>query len=226
MTTVGERVRARRIKLKMSQEILAKKAGITQVTVSKLENGLNKGSGEVASLAAVLECRALWLATGKGPEEIGASTPVESEDTDSYVSIKRVTIRLQAGVSGYRIEYENEESSPLFFRADWFKARKISPATLVAVKVSGASMEPGLFDGDTVVINTKAIEPKDGEVFAVNYEGELVIKRLKRDAGLWWLASDNTDKRRFPDKRLDSDAESFSGAFILGRIVYKSSERI
>ena len=42
-------------------------------------------------------------------------------------------------------------------------------------------------NGDTVVINTAQAEPKDGAVFAVNYEGQLVIKRLVRDAGQWWL---------------------------------------
>lgn len=223
---MGERVRDRRKRLGMSQEALAKKAGITQVTISKLETGRNQGSVEAAALAAALRCRALWLADGKGPEEIGTAVPKEIDDTDSYISIKRVTVRLQAGVSGYAIEYENIDAPPLFFRADWFKARHLSPAAVIAVKVSGASMEPGLFDGDTVVINTKSIDPKDGEVFAVNYEGELVIKRLKRDDGTWWLSSDNDDKRRFPDKSLSSESESFAGAFILGRIVYKSSERI
>ena len=31
----------------------------------------------------------------------------------------------------------------------------------------------------------------------MNYEGEAVIKRLTRDAGQWWLSSDNLDQRRF-----------------------------
>jgi phage repressor protein C with HTH and peptisase S24 domain len=61
-------------------------------------------------------------------------------------------------------------------------------------------MEPGLYDGDTVVVNTEQVTPKDGVVFAVNYEGELVIKRLMRDAGQWWLRSDNADQRRYPRK--------------------------
>jgi phage repressor protein C with HTH and peptisase S24 domain len=60
----------------------------------------------------------------------------------------------------------------------------------------------------------------DGEVFAANYDGELVVKRLVRDAGEWWLSSDNRDERRYPRKRCDEHT------FILGRIVHKQSERI
>ena len=91
---------------------------------------------------------------------------------------------------------------------------------LLALKVQGASMETGLYDGDTVVVNLADTTPLDGEVFAFNFEGECVIKRLKRDAGEWWLTSDNPDKRRFPDKRCTD------GVQVLGRIVFKQSERI
>jgi len=81
-------------------------------------------------------------------------------------------------------------------------------------------MEPGLYDGDTVVVNTQSATPKDGTVFAVNYEGEMVIKRLIRDAGQWWLASDNPDQRRYPRKVCDENS------IIIGEIVHKQSERI
>jgi phage repressor protein C with HTH and peptisase S24 domain len=82
-------------------------------------------------------------------------------------------------------------------------------------------MEPSLHEGDTVVINTADTTPKDGEVFALNYEGESVIKRLVRDAGDWWLASDNADKRAYPNKRWVDGL-----SFIVGRVVHKQSERI
>jgi hypothetical protein len=43
---------------------------------------------------------------------------------------------------------------------------------------------------------------------------------MKRYGGEWWLASDNDDKRRYPDKRVGE------GELLLGRVVCKSSERI
>ena len=106
------------------------------------------------------------------------------------------------------------------FRREWYERNGYQPDKLLAVRVSNGSMEPGLYDGDTVVVNTADTTPADGVVFAVNYEGELVIKRLVRDSGQWWLASDNPDQRRYPRKVCDEHA------FLLGRIVHKQSEKI
>ncbi len=82
-------------------------------------------------------------------------------------------------------------------------------------------MEPALYAGDVVVINTADREPKDGQVFAVNYEGEDVVKRMMRDTGEWWLHSDNADQRRYPRKMCRGNE-----CLILGKIVYKQSENI
>ena len=90
----------------------------------------------------------------------------------------------------------------------------------LAVKVSGRSMEPSLYDGDLVIVNLDDTRLQDGQVFAANYDGELVIKRLKREAGSWYLASDSLDKARFPDKRCSD------GCGLIGRVVYKQSEHI
>lgn len=136
------------------------------------------------------------------------------------VAVPRVKFKLSAGVSGFAIEPENGNGKPVFFRKDWFKAKGYKPAKLFSVRVCGASMEPALWDGDLVVINTEDITPKDGEAFALNYEGEMVIKRLRRDAGEWWATSDSADQRRFAPKRCTEDVK------VIGRVVYKQSERI
>jgi phage repressor protein C with HTH and peptisase S24 domain len=134
--------------------------------------------------------------------------------------VPRVKFKLSAGVSGYAIEPENGNGKPVFFRQDWFETNGFRPELLFSVRVSGASMEPALWDGDLVVINTADTSPHDGDAFAMNYEGELVIKRLRRDAGEWWATSDNADQRRFAPKRCTEDVK------IIGRVVYKQSERI
>ena len=139
---------------------------------------------------------------------------------EDFVAVQRVKFKLSAGISGFQIEYLDGTKSPLFFRQDWLAQRGYSHESLLAVQVSGPSMEPGLFDGDVVVINTGDTQPSDGSVFAVNYEGEAVIKRMKRDMGEWFLTSDNQDKVRHPDKRCHEQT------FMLGRVIHKQSERI
>lgn len=146
--------------------------------------------------------------------------PAVDSDTAGFVAVRRGTLRLSAGVLGYAIEYENHDAPPIFFREAWFRNNGFRPDRLLGLKVRGSSMEPGLHDGDTVIVNLQDTKPHDGTVFAVNYEGECVIKRLKRDAGEWWLSSDNQDKRRYPDKKCTEDA------IIVGRVVHKASDVI
>lgn len=218
-TTFGERVRNSRQERGLSQETLAKLSGLRQSTISNIETGRNASSSEIVALARALRKHPDWLSDEIGPEDADSVEAVHEPHAD-YIAVRRATLKLSAGVSGYAIDYHNDDAEPLFFRADWFGSRGFDASQLIALRVGGASMEPGLFDGDTVVVNLDDRRPTDGEVFAANYEGELVIKRLKRDGGEWWLASDNHDKRRFPDKRVTEDVK------LLGRIVQKSSERI
>lgn len=80
-------------------------------------------------------------------------------------------------------------------------------------------MEPSLYEGDLVIVNTADAQPQDGVVFAVNYEGEPVVKRLSRDAGQWWLTSDNTDQRKYHRKVCRG-----SDCIVIGRVVRKESD--
>lgn len=147
----------------------------------------------------------------------GRPMPAPVEPGQDFVPIERVQLKLQAGITGFTVEHMDGNGPPIFFRRDFIESKGWRPDKLYALKVAGDSMEPALYDGDLVVINTADTTPRDGEVFAVNYEGQLVIKRLRRDAGLWWLDSDNP---RYKPKLCDEHA------IIIGRVVYKQSERI
>lgn len=198
-------------------------------------------------LAQATGYRALWIAKGVGPErpsdsptDMGGKTQsiqlrrvadwqsrsgskrqaVSLDDNPDLPVVPLVQFKLSAGASGFSVDYLEDEARPITFRRQWFQEKGYEPSELFAIKVMNGSMEPGLWDGDVVVVNTADTTPKDGAVFAVNYEGELVIKRLVRDEGRWWLKSDNPDQMRYPRKACDE------GVFIIGRVVHKQSETI
>jgi len=205
----------------LSQVALAKKAGMSQSSYAQAES-VGNGSALTLQIAAACGVRPEWLATGKG--EMLTNVRAVEHDLDAHPDlspVRTVKLKLQAGVSGFAVEPEEEEGPPIFFRNDWLQQRGYKPYNLLAVKVKGHSMEDKLYPGDLVVVNTADTEPQDGEVFAVNYEGEPVVKRLKRERGSWWLASDNQDKARYPDKECVD-----STCLIVGRIIHKQSERI
>jgi phage repressor protein C with HTH and peptisase S24 domain len=233
--SIGNRVRQARKDAKMTQGELASKAGIKQSTISDLELGKSQGSTSVASIATALGVSPLWLETGRGPMRTGSEDGsalhglkpgtymrVEAvEDDDPRMTlIPRVRLRLTAGIIGFEVEPEPGEDVSWMIPTAWLQARGFKREQLISIGIHGDSMEPSFYDGDSVILNTADREPADGGVFAVNYEGEPVIKRLTRDAGQWWLTSDNSDQRKYQRKVCRGD-----GCIIIGRVVKRETER-
>jgi phage repressor protein C with HTH and peptisase S24 domain len=143
-----------------------------------------------------------------------------SEEDDAFVAIRKATLQLQAGIKGFEVEPEPENGDTLVIPAAWLRKKGFDPRALIALTIKGESMETTFHEGDVVVINTQDAKPVDGSVYAVNYEGEAVIKRLSRDAGDWWLTSDNPDQRKYHRKICRGDA-----CILIGRVVRSESER-
>lgn len=234
--TLASRIKQARDHLKLSPEDLADAAGCSLDLIRKLERGDRKDTTFKVKIATACKVSPAWLDTGDG-EMIEPSTkpgqvvnesiaehkaePINLKNNPDYPSIKRVNLKLSAGIVGFSIDYDIEDKTPIVMRRDWFISRGYKPEKLLAVEVKGDSMQTGLYDGDTVVINTQDTTPKDGDVFAINYEGEMLIKRMVRDAGAWWLSSDNPDQRKHPRKEC-----SGSSCLVIGKIIHKQSERI
>lgn len=203
-----------------SVTLLAEIAGVKPPSVSDWLNGKTKTlkSSPAARMAKRFNLNSLWVAEGLGDMRPSSNVKEATPPGEHRIPIRRVRFKLSAGVSGYEVEYENGESEPIYMGKRWFQQKHYKPEKLVALKVSGRSMEPKYNEGDLVIINTESATPKDGVPFAVNYEGELVIKRMRRDAGQWFISSDNPDKTRYADKLC---AE---GCYILGEVIYLQTE--
>lgn len=155
---------------------------------------------------------------------IGYTTPVlgytatptkliDIEHDPDYPAIRMVNITAKAGVTGYAVDYIDEERPPIFFPRDWYDSNGYKPEKLIALRVTGVSMVPRLNPGDLIVVNTAQTQPKQGTAFLVSFEGEVVVKLLVRDDGQWWLTSDNQDQRRYPRVRCNGETE------IIGEVV-------
>lgn len=183
------------------------------------ENGTAPKRKRLEIVAKLLDLRVSSLVASAETQAEAAEIDLEAHP--DLERIRRVKLRLQAGVNGFALDADESDGMPIFFRADWLRQRGYKPYDLIALKVAGQSMEPNLYPDDLVVVNTADREPKDGKVFAINYEGEAVIKRMVRDGGTWWLASDNPDQRRFPRKECSGDA-----CIIVGQVIHRQSEQI
>jgi len=234
MNTLGDRIKAERKAKNLTQEELGKLVGVGKSSVSQWESGLTKN---MDGTNMVLTAKALgvspdWLATGEGSKRIhdtsGAMVgsdavikPLIDAEEHGFLPIQHAALIVKAGNDGFTVDHIDDMRQPLFFREDWYRDNGYKPEKMLAVSVSGESMWPKMSPGDVVIINTASTQPKDGKVFVVNYEGEVVIKRLARDAGQWWLASDNPDKQRYPNKLCAGDY-----CLVIGEVVYLQTNSI
>lgn len=145
--------------------------------------------------------------------ELGGVQGVTSDDDQApeSVAIPMVSIHVRAGISGYVPDPIIGDHSSLHVPRLWLEENDLSERTLVAVKIKGDSMQTTMFEGDIAVVNTADISRKNGGVFALNYNGEAVIKRLKYERREWYLVSDNSEYKPAPC----SGAE----CIVIGRVV-------
>lgn len=167
-------------------------------------------------------CRAAWLRTGAGEmltENERARNPdgkimVVTADSAEIVHVRSVSLALRAGFTGYSPDAFEEDGAPLPVSKAWLTAGGYHLEDLVAGKVGGHSMSPSLNEGDIAVIHLKSKKPVDGKVFAVNFDGEPVIKRLVKDYNRWFLYSDNPDQQRYRPQEV-----TLAPNFIIGQVV-------
>lgn len=218
-----------------SQSALARAAGVPQPTINRILRGSGSQGPEtqtVVKLAQACGVNFAWLNEGTGPMLRGQEQPaapvagamrvvVPDDDDPDYVPIEMVRLRLSCGVTGFQTEPEVRDGGTMMMPRRWLERNNFDSGDLIAIRVKGESMEPALYEDDVVVIHTADKRLVDGAVYAFNYEGEAVIKRLSRDAGQWWLSSDNADQRKYHRKELRGVQ-----CEVIGRVVRKESDRI
>lgn len=146
---------------------------------------------------------------------------IDDGSSPHHYHIKKVKLRLRAGVTGFQTVPDIYDGDTITLRKNWVDRNGFYPGELIALTVAGESMEPNLYDGDIVVVNTGDTAMKDGVVYAFNYEGETVIKRLVKERGEWWLFSDNSDQTRHRPKGCRSGE-----CGIIGRVVKRETDHI
>lgn len=234
--SLSERIKLAMSQAGMSQVDLARACGVKPPSVHGWLSGKSKFlRGEnLLQAARALNVNEDWLATGTGPMQStdqpkdspqglrpGTFMRVEAADSDDpkLTIIPKVRLRLTAGLSGFEVDPEPYDGSSTTVPTAWIERHGYMREKLIAITVRGESMEPTFYEGDLVIINTADRTPVSGGVYAVNYEGEPAIKRLARDAGRWWLVSDNVDQRRYYRQSFAGDTSQ-----IIGRVVKRETE--
>ena len=165
MSTIYERIRARRIELGLTVEELAKKMGYKdKSSISKIENGkADIPQSKVTAFARALNTTTAYLMGIDTAKE--RSIPAGFQPLPKRDRIPRVG---QIACGTPILAEENVEAYdevPSEWHADF---------TLLC---QGDSMEPKIKDGDVVAIHSQPMV-ENGEVAAVLIDGEATLKRV------------------------------------------------
>ncbi|WP_254602927.1 LexA family transcriptional regulator [Sphingomonas bacterium] len=149
------------------------------------------------------------LADYLGVAESVLGAPAAAAVPSSTVSVPRLSIAASAG-PGALVDRE------IMLGADAVDRRLlrqlgVAPDSAAMLRVRGTSMEPGLFDGDWVLIDTAVPAAARAGVHVVRIDDAVMVKRLTPGPGGFVLTSDNPAAPPVPMGKVA----------ILGRVVWQ-----
>ncbi|ENV73560.1 hypothetical protein F946_01072 [Acinetobacter johnsonii ANC 3681] len=200
--SVGNRIRALRRSLGMSQPALAKKASVGQSTISDLENDKKSTSAaNMQAIASALGTNPQYLLLGEDALPILDKVGKNSETSEDEIEIKfydELPISCGFGSFGEVLE---RDAKTLKVKKQPLLERNISRSNCAAFPASGHSMLPTIKDKDIVYVDLGRTQIKDGKVFAICHGGLFKFKRLYQlPLGGVRIVSDNTVE--YPEERL------------------------
>ena len=193
MTTRSERLKESRLKAGLSQKQIADAVGMKQPSYSYLEKNDNASSSLLPEIARVLNVDPLWLRTGESSTDIDAQVAKLLENSSNHllnidslsndrVWIDLVNIRFSCGTGAIEFHFDDVIKRVSFDEA-FFEHHSVKPANVKLALATGDSQEPYVKNGDIFAIDLADTEIKDGEFYAVYFEGEAMLKQILKESG-------------------------------------------
>ncbi|MCX8748627.1 helix-turn-helix domain-containing protein [Snodgrassella sp. B3088] len=195
MESFGDRLKQRRIELKLSQQELGKRAKVSQGTIAQLETGLTQSSARIIDLANALNVSPEWLLYGKNPPADFKAAHYTLAD-HNFLTSKKSNV-------GLKLSYLKKNSWDKEY-IDFFI-------------VPDESMAPTINIFDDIAVNRLETTLHENGVFVIKrVSGLIIVRRTILDASANWVyRCDNFDKTRF------SDVSTNRGDEIIGRVVWR-----
>lgn len=182
METINDRIAARRRAQKMSQDELARRIGITRVSISKWESGLNQPKGRYLNdLAAALGVTVDWLLTGEGnaPESSGEPQIPGYHNVEPAVILPGKRIPVLSYVQAGNWREMCEQASNFDGNVEFVAASSEIGPYGFGLWLRGDSMMPLFKEGDLIIVDPDE-GPQPGDyVVAKNGSGEATFKKYR-----------------------------------------------
>lgn len=208
---LGNRLREARTYLKLTQEDLAKKCKLAEMTVNRYEAGSRiPDATYLTMLAELYDISPNWLLCGLGEMTLGRGQQAEDFSDDS--SITSLPVYEFGDPDSPQCLVSGEPIETLLVPA----ALQEKGSTVVAIYHHN-NMVPTINPGAYVGICTKNVTPRSGFIYAVwNDSDGVMLLRVFSSPGQLVFQSDN---KQFPDIKVPIN-EAKEKKLILGRVEF------
>jgi len=176
--SISKRVKEKRIELALTQVELAKRVGITQQSLQKIEDGRTQNPRKLLSLAKQLHCDPEWLLSGHLDEVREKHTQYNQQLTEQMRPLLNQDALLEKqDLSMEKTMLEAPKSASL--NAFWFRVTGDSMSSL-----SGLSIPENY-----LILVEPETQPQHGDLVLVKLHSsqEITFKQLVMDAGNRYL---------------------------------------
>lgn len=191
---MADRIKQRMDQIGLTQEDLARGAGLTQPAIWKLLAGKTKRSTRLAEIAETLQLTMNQL-IGK---DLMPDDPSQLSNVSPGPPITgKVPVISWVQAGRYKEAIELFEPGDV---EDWIETTVPIREHTFALRIQGDSMEPNFQAGMLVVVEPD-LDPQPGDYVIVKNGDEATFKQLVKDGGDWYLKPLNP---RYPLKPLES----------------------
>ena len=183
-----------------SADKLARAAGISPSALRKWLRGEAEPSRErLIAFADTAGVPIAWLVRGEGaPPTLHRERATDPAAEESDAALPRAFIALPRRATAAAAGAGNPDSEQtvefLAFRHDWLRTNfSLHPQDVQLIRAVGDSMEPGIQDGDLLLVDTNQTGFTEFGVYVFEAQGERLVKRVQRKFdGTLFVISDNT----------------------------------
>lgn len=222
----AETVRQRLDELETSPFAIETAMGLPPDAIRNVLRGVGKSGPTYARIREI--CDAIGLEFYVGPRRDTGMIQTMTVTTSAHETLEYVPVPLHEALLAAGNGARNGETiiDQIAFRRDWLKRIGLPASAARLARVTGDSMEPTLFEGDLVLIDTTKIEPqilkrdprdrRRSPIYALADAGGARVKRIERpEQDQLMLLSDNTD---YPPELLHGP--DLKDMKIIGRVVW------
>lgn len=208
---LGANVKKFREDAQLTQTQLADMAGMDQQALAALEKRDSKSSSFAASLAAAL---------GISIDELMGVAPAANKPNKAgAVTDNRVWIGLYDYSGNESAPWQVREARTLPFHADFFRDKGVDPNNCRLLTARGRSMAPYINDRDIYMVDSAEHCVRDGEIYAIYYEHELLVKQIFKLPG-GGLRLHSFNHHEYPDRDISGDQLEY--VRIIGRQLFRA----